>query len=495
MIVPFQGFLGQQNKTSNLGGDPRYFEILDNCNVTYRTGEITKDVGYAQFGNSVIETNMSPTGFFDFHQSPTMQRALVTINNAAGTNLQLLYHDSPYATAGAWTAISIGTTWNAFEDSAVEMESFLGYCFFVGYDSTDDAFLPVATLTGTTFSTTDGTTDMPQGKFIKRYRDRIYLLNTRTGGTNYPYRVYFTNAGVRTWDLTNNFVDFDYGSEITGGGVVGDLLLAFTPYQCWFYNQVQRKVLFNQGCVAHRTIKNYAQALFFANTEGVWITKGGEPTLISQDVRNFIKASTNPAGWFAEINQDEYWLYIGSTVTVRTDGESFSYSNCVLIYNINENTWRVRELGHIPTIFMGSYNRTTGIQSMHIGATNGYAYTVSLPDASSPTYSYAGSDISALFRTRPLDLGDQVNEKIVEKIYGYAGRAQGLKLKGRWIAKNRKSRWFDIGEMNNQFEEFNLPPDDKSGLFLQIEGLERSQRTSFSFKGFNIRTNLETNKV
>jgi hypothetical protein len=71
------------------------------------------------------------------------------------------------------------------------MVNYLGKTFIVGHKSST-TFLPNATINGTTFSVADSDiTDMPQGKFIVRYRDLLYVLYAKTGGTTYPSRVYY----------------------------------------------------------------------------------------------------------------------------------------------------------------------------------------------------------------------------------------------------------------------------------------------------------------
>ena len=121
------------------------------------------------------------------------------------------------------------------------MESFLEYCFFVGYDSTDSVFLPVGSLTGVTFSTTTNVTNMPQAKYIKRYRNRLYVANCKISAALYPYRVYFASValggGSLTWTVATDFIEVDYSEQITGIGENWDRLVIFTEYSAYLYDQ------------------------------------------------------------------------------------------------------------------------------------------------------------------------------------------------------------------------------------------------------------------
>ncbi len=141
--------------------------------TSYKIGAALKRLGYQRVGD-VAESSKSITGLFDFTQVPGTQKILQTVNDSSDDDTQLFYNN-----AGTWTEIAAAeTAWANKADINVEMESFIEYCFFVGHGDTD-GFLPVGSLTGTTFSTSDRVTNMPQGKFIVRYRDRLYVLNTR----------------------------------------------------------------------------------------------------------------------------------------------------------------------------------------------------------------------------------------------------------------------------------------------------------------------------
>ena len=211
----------------------------------------------------------------------------------------------------------------------VEMEDFIGYCFFVGYGATD-GFLPVGSLTGTTFSTSVNVTSMPGAKYIVRFRDRLYIGNCDITGTPYPYRVYYSSvpsAGAITWTPATDFLDVDYSEEITGLSENWDRLMVFTEYSVYTYDQDQKKKVWDLGGY-HRTIKNYGEYMFFANMDNVWLSTGGYPQAIGGKVRDFIRG-TDMRSAFAEVVDEEYHLYLGN-VTVN----GISYANCALIYDI-----------------------------------------------------------------------------------------------------------------------------------------------------------------
>ncbi|MBU2045131.1 MAG: hypothetical protein KJ712_00195, partial [Bacteroidetes bacterium] len=181
--------------------------IQDNCITSYKMGAILKRPGYENLG-SALQANKSISGLHNFRQSLTVQKALATCDDATSDDTQLFY-----STGGAWTEITDAeTAWANKAGMNVEFIDFIGYCIMVGWGSTD-GFLPPASLTGTTFSTSTQVTSMPSAKYITRYRDKVFIGNCDISGTAYPYRVYYSSvpsAGAISWTTATDFFDVDY---------------------------------------------------------------------------------------------------------------------------------------------------------------------------------------------------------------------------------------------------------------------------------------------
>src|SRR5690606_18510045 len=97
----------------------------------------------------------------------------------------------------------------------------------------------VGSLTNETFSTTANVTDMPQARYITRYRDRMYVANLKIGSTLQPYRVVFSSvpvSGTLSWTPATDFFDVDYGQAITGLGSAFNRLMIFTDSSAWSYD-------------------------------------------------------------------------------------------------------------------------------------------------------------------------------------------------------------------------------------------------------------------
>ncbi|MBU2249514.1 MAG: hypothetical protein KKD77_22395 [Gammaproteobacteria bacterium] len=474
MLVPQLNFLGSANLNLNPFLQPENSPVVLNGVVpTYKLGALLKDVGYSQVGDA-IEAGKPVTGHFDFHQSPTVQKELVTINNAAGTNLVLAYNN-----AGTWTDINISTSWDAFEDCKVEMAGFIGYCFFVGYDSTDNVFLPVGSLTGTTFSTSTNVTSMPQAKYIIRYRDRLYIAHCFYSGTKYEFRVYFSSipsAGAITWTPASDFLDVDFGEQITGLSTNWDRLVVFTEHNAYMYDQSIWKQAFAYGCSAHRTIQNHGPYMIWANYDGVWMSTGGQPQNIAGPVIDFIR-NGSPRDLFATIVDEKYVLYVG-TVTV----DSITYSNCELVFDVPTSIWYWRENYDNFTTY-ARYNNA-GVMERHMGCTDGEVMKKGKHSDTTLISSDDGQPIGVNFELPPIHLSMFDGFKGVKKLIAYAKKSQGLKLKYRIIDRNTTALtpYMKLGELTKYVNSFDISSSE-SGVLIQVAGSEYSTNEYFEFYG------------
>lgn len=485
MKYPVFGFTkGQNSNISPLLHPPDQPKILNNCTNTWKVGALTKDTGYVIKG-AQLQSGKSIGGLFNFIQVPGTEKMLATVNDADGDDDTQLF----YSTGGAWTEVTDAETeWNGKEDMNVEMESFIGYCFFVGYGATD-GFLPVGSLTGTTFSTVTNVTDMPQAKYIKRYRDRLYVANAYYSGAAYPYRVYFSSvptAGAITWTPATDFFDVDYSDQITGIVENWDRLIVFTEKRAYMYDQTSFKKVWDYGCSNHRTIKNSGAYTIFANGDGVWISTGGRPQNVAGEIMDFIRAG-NPRDFFAEVVDEEYWLYLGDSVTV----DGITYSNCAAVFNIPLTACRIREFTDTPTVF-ANYN-SSGVQKLWFGTSDGQVMEKGKYNDTTLLSSDNGVDFGSNFELAPLNLGDIGNIKRINQLIAYAERGNGLQLYARAVdsVHRQLSQYKPIGELTNFLNSFDVDIED--GVFLQIAGSENSSNPYWSFLGFELSLDLYSN--
>jgi len=455
---------------------------MSNVNVTYKIGSIIKRCGYEVIGAGALETGRAITGLHNFRQSASVQKMLATVTNATPNALQLFY-----STGGNWTEVTDAeTAWANFQYAAVEMADFVGYCFFVGYRAGNSTWLPVRTLTGTTFGTTN-TTDMPNAKYIVRYRDRLYLGNCYASATAYPYRVYYSNipsGSTVAWTPATNYFDVDFSEAVTGLASNWDRLIVFTEYSAYLYNQSEKKQVWDIGCSQHRTIKNSGAYTIWANMDGVWVSTGGRPENIAGRVIDFIRAADMRSA-FSEIVDEEYHLYLGLPVTVN----GISYSYPALIYNIPTKTWRIHDYA-VSMSALGKFY-SGGEDYLYMGASAGFVYRLGKYTDATLLKSDAGSNISPLFQSGAISAGDPSISKNFNKIITFSERGQGLNLKARIIDKNviSLSKFEKLGEIKKYVEEFQVNPP--AGNLIQIEGTETGQNEYWSLFGFTINVDVE----
>jgi hypothetical protein len=469
---------GQISNASPLLVPNNAFLEMINVNHVYNEGVLLKRPGYETIG-SALESGKAIQGLFNFKQSSTVQKMLATCNDSGDNDTQLFF-----STGGAWTEVGAAeTAWANVAGADVEMASFLGYCFFVGYSATD-GFLPVASLTGTTFSTSDQVTDMPKAKYIVKYRDRLYLLNCNNS-VDQPFRVYkssiLTSSGSITWTPGSDFFDVGYSEEISGGGIIGGKLAIFTEVSFYLFdgiNDILSDPIFI-GCSNHRTIRNFGAFTYWANEDGVWRSSGGIPENISEPVQDFIHAQ-DMTGSRAEIINGEYYLWLGN-VTVN----GIIYTNITLILNIQSLTWRMYKTDKFFNVFAKFYQ--SGEHFLYMGgASDGTVSRLGKYTDSTLLKADDTKDIPSSFLTGYLHFDDPKTKKLISNIITYAEKPQSLKLKARVVSKKDKvttkfEPLIEVINMINEKSDFN-----KEGHFLQIKGEEFSSNEFWSFYGFTV---------
>ena len=449
--------------------------VCNGVNPSLKIGSLVKDLGYLKIGDT-LESGKSITGLHDFRQTAAIQKILATVNNSGGTALVLEYLNST-----TWTTINTSTTYTGFEDAKTSFENFIEYCFIVGYDDTDSVFLPVGSLTGTTFSTSTNVTGMPQGKYITRYRDRLYIANCYNSAAQ-PYRVYHSDvpeSGALTWDNTTNFFDVDYGEKLTGMTSNWDRLILFTEFSTYIYNQTSLKQLFDIGCGNNSSIQNIGTYTIFANKDNIYLSDSAKaPIAIGNNVKQLIQNASQD-DFRSSVVDNEYNLYVGDT---KANG--ISYTNCLITYNIQTQSarWRmlyddIKSLAKI-TLLSDDF--------LFLGTVSGEIMRKSKTTDATKSYSDNGNPIVAHFMTKATGFGVPNIEKSIRHITAYSSLPNGLKLRARIINGSQEEimPFTDIGELKHVVEE--LDGNGLSGNFIQFEGKEYSENQPFQFDGMSI---------
>lgn len=469
--------------------------ILNGFTNARKIGALVQDVG-SSLVDAQIQANKSVLSLYNFIQTTGTEKMLATIDDSTSDDTQLFYRANG---AGSWTEITDAeTAWANVAGAKVEMATFIGYCFFVGYSSVD-GFLPVASVTNTTFSTVTNVTSMPQAKYIVPYRDRLYLLNVRYGAVNYPFRMVASSvpvAGAISWSTagsptssTGGFLDVNYSYDITGGAENWDVLMVFTDFSAYRYDQSSWKKVWDTGCSNHRSIKTQDAYMIWASARGVHVSTGGQPQNIAGEIIDFILGSDS-RNYFAEIVDDIYYLYIGN---VTVDG--IAYANTVLKFNINLSTWEWRELPSPITSF--AKFKDGGSYRLYMGDTSGYVWnkakhTDSTLISIDQSGLGSGLQIACNFELPPIILDGGSKIKKIRKIIAYADRAQGLTLYARTIDRNTRvqTEYLPLGKLTKYINPFDV--NVKPGSILQIAGSIAGKLPYCSFYGLILDVDVDS---
>jgi hypothetical protein len=454
-----------------LAGDNQLV-VCNGVNPCYKKGLLIKDLGYSQVGDA-LQSGKPIRSLHHSRRTSAVKELLATVDDATSDDTQLFY-----STGGAWTEIADAeTAWSGNAGMDIETEDFIGYTFFVGYGTTD-GFLPVRTLTGSghTFGTTL-TTDMPSAKYIKRYRDRLYVANCDISGTNYPYRICFSSvpsAGAITWTVASDFLDVDFSEEITGIEQNWDRFIIFTEFAAYMYDQSTLKKTWDIGCAGQRTIQNIGAYMVWANKDNVYASTGGRPAPIGNDILELIRKSTS-TNWRSGVIDNEYHIYLGAT-----SANGLSYTNCLATYNVDYGMWRWREL--YDSVSSLAKFTDSGDDFLVIGCSDGEVMKKSKYTDTTPIYADDGLGIVSHFRTKAYDFGDPSIRKKIVQLVAYAENAQGLALSYRLFDKNQEAiqTFKPIGALT---QVVNIFEKSMEGYFIQFEGREYSENKPFSFYG------------
>ncbi len=127
MIQPFFSFKrGMNSNISPFEQPADQPSILNNCVNWYKIGALTKDTGYS-IVDAVIQANKSVGGLYNFVQDSSTEKMLVAIDNSGSTATKLWYRANG---AGSFTEIAAAASAWTTASHKVEMQGFMGYCFF-----------------------------------------------------------------------------------------------------------------------------------------------------------------------------------------------------------------------------------------------------------------------------------------------------------------------------------------------------------------------------
>lgn len=448
---------------------------------TYQLGKLQKVPGYTLAVNSQVINTEDVRYLHHYYDTTNSVNYLLAFSDE-GTDLTLKYR-----TTGNFATISgISTSWDTYEGSYPCAVNYLGKTFIVGH-KTGTTFLPNATVDGTTFSTVDeDISGMPQGKYIIRYRDLLYVLNARTGGASYPSRAYFCDepkdGGIGWTGIATNFIEFGYddGDEITGAVEALDRLIVFKHYSMWKYDESSRVQIAEVGCDSYRSIAKIKGVPYWTNRQGAWRWLGSQPELISARAQKFFDAVTQTTlgDQVASVyNEDEYRVFLG---TVTMDG--YTYTNSWFCFNTRTERCYIRcthDIAKSACMYIES-----GVRRMYFGNNNGYVMKFATPvDA---VFSDNGNQIDSFFVTKAYDYGIPEFKKFNNHVTIFSDYAVGMQCA---IEKDNDGQFREenIPILRRNIEEMDLSADANR---YRYKFYEKGLGKSWEFEGMVIQTDI-----
>lgn len=446
----------------------------------YQLGKLEKCPGYEKADASqVIDTK--DVNFLHYYYDSSARNSYLLATSDEGSDLTL-----EYRTTGAFATIgSIGASWDTYTTSQPDMENYLDKTFIVGYKS-GTTFLPNATVNATTFSIADSDlTDMPQGKFIIRYRDLLYIIHAKTGGTVYPSRAYYCDepsAGAIGWTPTTSFIEFGYddGDEATGGVEALDRLIVFKHFSMWKYDESERKKIAEVGCDSFRSIKKVGEIPYWYNRNGFWRWRGGAPELISAKIQPFIDAmdQTKLTEVVAAVyHGNEYRAFIGDVIV-----DGYTYNNAWFCWNT------LREKAYIRCTYNEVKSACNYVESgkkrVYFGDNDGYVYKFA--EKIDEIYSDDGNDIDSFFITKNFDHGVPEDTKYTSHMTTFTKYGAGLKVAADVNNEDEYSE--DNKAINNNIEQIDF---SASYNRVRYKFYEIGDGKSWEFEGIVIETEIK----
>lgn len=252
-----------------------------------------------------------------------------------------------YRTTSNWTTL---TTLSDRAWTNLSMANYLDRAFIVWYRSSDNSFDEVATISWTTYSTSDSNlNNMPQGRFLFVYDWLLYVAHAKIWNDVFPSRVYWNEDpvwGAITWNNSVNFRELGNNDwdMITGLWEAGGKLVILKNASIWVWDEYTSYKIADVWCIAEKSVAKLHWAVYWINKEWVWRFAWGNPQLISRKVQKFIDNMSNSnfinSVWVKYEN--EYRIFVWD---VTVDG--YLYSNTWLCFDSLKETWYVRCTSHV----------------------------------------------------------------------------------------------------------------------------------------------------
>lgn len=419
-------------------------------------------LGSTLLGSQLIGSNYTVTGLFQF------------IDSEAGANSHLL------ATANGITYSLTSSTWSASLTGdtvglKTRFETFLDEV--VRVNGTDT---PKSWSGSGAWSTTGGPLDlsnMPNGSLICVYKDQVIIAGV-SGDPDALYISSVPNAGATAISWTDGnrriVVNPEDGSNITGLGEIGSLLIVFKRFAMYRWNNraTEADTVVDVGCSSHESICVGGQTMFFFNENGWWATRGDYPTRISRPVQVWIDGMD--ATYYDDVAGfcDGKYLFGSIGNVTLFDGRIFN--NVVLRYSLDTHEWAVFSYANKFNIFARYV--VSGAVTLVGGDTTSRILTLNSGSTDN------GTDITYEIESQEQDFGSRgMIKELHGDIYGFASNPTATD----YLVSLNGDDWISIGSTNKDVEMMTISETLLANFFkFRISGVCTGSR--LTIKGLEL---------
>ena len=351
---------------------------------------------------SQINGNNAVTGLYQFNNSSGSVSKLISV--VAGT----LYHynGAVWASSGQSDTSGLKTRFITFLDVVARLN---------GTDSV------IASTNGTSWGSNNAlsTGSFPVGKFGTVYKDQVIVAGV-SGNPDTLYISSVPNSGTISWSSGNRTITInpEDGQNITAIGEIGGVLLVWKDRAMYTWNNrsTEADEIISIGCTSQESVTQCGNVISFFNQQGVWLTNGSYPVLISRSVQKWIDGMSTSYYENVSAFGNEKYLYVSiGDCTV----DRLSYSNVVLKYSVNTKEWRVYSYADEFRIFASYLDTSYKI----VGGSD----ASKILQIDSTSLSDNDTDIRFDLQSQDLLFGSRGTIKeLSERIMVYAENAQGL---------------------------------------------------------------------
>lgn len=299
--------------------------------------------------------------------------------------------------------------------------------------------------------------DMPIGKVVIEWKDRIYTAGVSTA----PDILYYSTVAdpdARTVSWTISADDPDSAGNIPieqedgGGGItalekVPGYLLIFKERSMkrWDGSSTYPDDLINVGAPSQEAVCRGRGMVFVINQYGIYVTNGGYPERISKPVQDFIDAipAANLSSLCSFCDEVYAYFFIGD---VTVDGND--YTNIMLRYSIDSRTFDIYSYPqHDFQVF--AWYLSSNQKVILGGDSNGQAIQI---NTGYSDYASTVKPINWTLETHDLDFGDRSKMKEVTGFVVYSENISNGQVMYRSDSKNEYD-WKSIRNITNPVEE------------------------------------------